>query len=162
MPTVAPGPVALHSTIKGARHIAYSLHLSNQDHRYRLAFWNGRRWIDREVAYAGRCLYDTQTSYTGLIALDPVDPVTVLIATDVHPSTGEDRGGNHEIYRARVRAGDDISTIRWTPLTVNSPVRNLRPVIVRGGGYRLLTWLRGEFLSYTNYQLDVVGLIEQP
>ena len=59
---------------RGRPHIAYSLHLANHDHRYRMASWNGQRWLDREVAYAGRCLYSTQTSYTGLITLDPRRP----------------------------------------------------------------------------------------
>lgn len=67
----------------------------------------------------------------------------------------------HEIYRAWIGPGDDIETIRWEAITKNSPVRNLRPVIVRGDKVRVLAWLRGDFQSYTNYQLDVVGVVEQ-
>ena len=145
---------------KGHPHIAYSLHLSNQDHRYRIASWNGTKWIDREVAFAGHCLYSTQTSYTGLITLDPDDPAVVVISTNVDPATGKDQGGKHEIYRARIKTDDDVKSIRWLPLTKNSPVRNLRPTIVRNGKTRVIAWLRGEFIGYTNYQLDVVGLVE--
>lgn len=145
----------------GRPHIAYSLHLSNEDHRYRLAAWDGKQWNDREVAYAGHCLYDNETSYTGLISLDPEDPSTVLISTNVNPSTGKDAGGKHEIYRANVAAADNVKTINWSPMSSGSPVRNLRPVIVRGDGYRVFAWLRGDFRSYSNYQLDVVGLVEK-
>jgi len=145
---------------KGHPHIGYSLHLSNQDHRYRIASWNGTKWIDREVAFAGHCLYSTQTSYTGLITLDPDDPALVVISTNVDPATGKDQGGKHEIYRARIKTDDDVKSIRWLPLTKNSPVRNLRPTIVRNGKTRVIAWLRGEFIGYTNYQLDVVGLVE--
>ena len=78
---------------QGHPHIAYTVYHGNLDHRYRIASWNGTRWIDREVAYGGKCLYDRESSYTGLIALDPVDPEVVFISTDVSPKTGKDRGG---------------------------------------------------------------------
>lgn len=46
-------------------------------------------------------------------------------------------------------------------MTRNSPVRNLRPVIVRHGDTRVIAWLRGDFVSYHDYQLDVVGLVKR-
>ena len=79
-------------------HIGYTLYLSNEDHRYRIASWDGDTWIDREVARAGKCLYTAESSYTGLMAFDPLDPSRVFISTDVDPVTGGDRGGRHEIY----------------------------------------------------------------
>ena len=145
----------------GRPHIAYSLYLSNNDHRYRLASWDGTRWLDREVAYAGKCLYPRESSYTGLITLDPVDPTVVFISTDVDPSTGKDNGGTSEIYRARIKAGDDISSTEWKPVTKDSPVRNIRPVIVRDDNRRIVLWNRGVFKTYTDYQLDTVGFIEK-
>ena len=145
----------------GHPHIAYSLYLSNDDHRYRLASWDGASWVDREVAYGGKCLYPRESSYTGLITLDPVDPTVVFISTDVHPTTGKDTGGLHEIYRARIEAGDDIHSTKWEPVTVNSPVRNIRPVIIHEKGKRVVLWNRGVFTSYIDYQLDTVGLIEK-
>jgi hypothetical protein len=144
----------------GHPHIAYTVYKSNRDNRYRLASWNGTRWIDREVAYGGKCLYDRESSYTGLIALDPVDPQVVFISTDVSPSTGEDHGGLHEIYRARIGLQDDIESVRWKPVTESSPARNVRPLVLRDGKRRVVLWNRGRFKTYTNYQLDTVGLIE--
>lgn len=145
----------------GHPHIAYTVYMSNRDQRYRLASWNGTRWIDREVAYGGKCLYNRESSYTGLIALDPVDPSVVFISTDVSPSTGEDQGGMHEIYRAHIGWQDDIDSVKWKPLTKSSPVRNLRPLVLRDGKRRVVLWNRGIFKTYTNYQLDTVGLIEE-
>jgi hypothetical protein len=145
----------------GHPHIGYSLYLSNADHRYRIASWTGERWVDREVAYAGRCLYDRESSYTGLITFDPVDPSVVFLSTDVDPASGKDRGANHEIYRANVTLADDVSTIAWKAVTSNSPVRNIRPLVLRDGSRRIVLWNRGEFITYTNYQLDTVGLVEQ-
>ncbi|SMP75456.1 BNR repeat-containing family member [Neorhodopirellula lusitana] len=144
----------------GHPHIGYTVYNSNTDHRYRIASWNGSNWIDREVAYGGNCLYDRESSYTGLITLDPVDPSVVLISTDVNPATGEDLGGLHEIYRATIQPTDTVDSIEWTPVTQNSPVRNLRPVILRDHNRRVILWNRGDFKTYTNYQLDTVGIIE--
>ena len=145
---------------KGHPHIGYTLFLSNTDHRYRIASWDGKKWTDRELAFGGKRLYDAETSYTGLITLDPKDPEVVVISTDVDPSTGKDLGGQHEIYRAKVGSNDDIKTIRWQPITKNSPVKNIRPVILRKDGKRYILWNRGDYQTFRNYQLDTVGIIE--
>jgi len=122
----------------GHPHIAYTLYLANTDNRFRLASWNGEKWIDREVAHAGNCLYDFEASYTGLIAMDPADPTIVFISTDVHPNTGNTTGGKHEIFRARIGPQDDINTIAWKAVTADSPVRNIRPMILRQGDQRVV------------------------
>ena len=149
-------------------HIAYSVHLSNNDHRFRVATWDGQKWHDREVAFAGTQLYANESSYTGLITLDPVDPAYVVIATDVNPAKG-DRPGDHEIYRAHIGLGDAREKphssrpgIHWKAITRNTrgSVQNIRPVIVRHGDRRIVLWNRGYYNSYTDYQLDTVGFVE--
>lgn len=145
----------------GHPHIGYSYYLSNTDHRYRIASWDGSKWIDRQVAYAGKCLDDRESSYTGLITLDPVDPSVVFISTDVDPTSGTDSGGQHEIYRAQVGGSDDVDSIEWDAVTQNSPVRNIRPVILRDGDKRVVLWNRGDFVTFVNYQLDTVGFVEK-
>ena len=142
-------------------HIAYTLYHSNRDHRYRLASWTGETWTDREVAFAGNCLYDNESSYTGLITLDPIDPTVVFISTDVDPSTGKTTGGKHEIYRAIIGPADHISTIRWESVTQNSTVRNLRPIVLREGDERILLWNRGRYDTFVNYDLETVGFVEK-
>lgn len=144
-------------------HIGYTLYLNDSDHRFRITSWNGTKWLDREIAYAGKCLYKVESSYTGLLAFDPEDPTKVYISTDVNPSTGEDLGGNHEIYSAKIGENDDISNIKWKAITTNSPHRNIRPIVASGGGYKVLLWLYGPWHTYLNYDTDVVGLIlEKP
>ena len=145
----------------GHPHIGYTLYNSNADNRYRLASWDGRKWIDREVAFGGKCLYDREASYTGLITMDPVDPSIVFISTDVDPTTGKDLGGLHEIYRAKIGLTDDLSSIQWKAVTKNSPVRNIRPMILREGDKRVALWQRGRFTTYTDYDLSTVGLVEE-
>lgn len=144
---------------KARPHLGYSLYLSNDDHRYRMAHWDGAKWIDREVAYAGTCLYTAESSYTGLITLDPSDPRRVMISTDVDPTTGKKLGGTHEIYAATVESTDNVESIRWQAVTRNSSHRNIRPVIVAGDGYRVALWLRGPWRTFTDYESDIVGLV---
>jgi len=144
----------------GYPHIGYTLYLDNEDLRFRMASWDGQQWYDREVAHAGKCLYLKETSYTGLITLDPIDPRYVFISTDVDPNTGEDRGGKHEIYRARVTKHDNVSTIEWQAVTRDSPVRNLRPVVLREDDKRVVIWNRGTFNTFVDYDLDAVGFVE--
>ncbi|MEW4925065.1 glycoside hydrolase family 88 protein [Algibacter sp. 2305UL17-15] len=144
-------------------HIGYTLYLDDSDHRYRVTSWDGEKWNDREIAYAGKYLYKAESSYTGLFAFDPEDPTNVYISTDVNPSTGEDLGENHEIYSAKIRANDDISTITWKPITENSAHRNIRPIVVANGGYKVLLWLYGPWHHYEDYDSNVIGVIlEKP
>ncbi|NMH86861.1 glycoside hydrolase family 88 protein [Flavivirga algicola] len=140
-------------------HIGYSLYVHNEDHRFRIASWNGEKWVDREIAYAGKSLYTLESSYTGLMAFDPTDVTRVYISTDVDPSTGKNTGGLHEIYTAEIGIDDDVSTIKWEPITKKSKYRNIRPILVSGEGYKVLLWLNGSWNSFFNYNTDVKGLI---
>ena len=144
---------------EGHPHIAYSLYLSNSDQRYRLASWDGEQWHDREIAFAGSRLYEREASYTGLVTLDPKDPGHVVISTDVNPSTGEPLGGKHQIFRAQIAAADSTETIQWQQLTDDPQRHNIRPVIATAEGQQVIAWLRGQYNTYTDYYLDVVGVI---
>jgi hypothetical protein len=143
----------------GHPHIGYTLYLNNSDHRYRVASWNGEKWTDREVAFAGRHLYQRESSYTGLITMDPTDPTKAYISSDVDPSTGLDLGGMHEIYMAEIGPDDDINTIEWKALTSDSRHRNIRPVVVAGDGYKAVLWLSGPWNEFRDYYSSVVGIV---
>ncbi len=147
----------------GHPHQGYTVYLNDQDHRFRIASWDGKKWNDREVAYAGKCLYTRESSYTGLMAFDPTDPTKVYISSDVNPGTGEDQGGMHEIYSATIGPDDDMTTIEWKAITINSKHRNIRPIVVAGDGYKVLLWLNGPWDTYVRYNVDVPGIIlERP
>jgi hypothetical protein len=144
-------------------HIGYTLYLNDDDIRFRIASWDGEQWNDREIAHAGKSLYKIESSYSGLMAFDPEDPTTVFISTDVNPTTGEDLGGNHEIYKATIGPEDDISSIQWEAITSNSPHRNIRPIVVAEDGYKVLVWLYGPWTTFKNYDVNVIGkILEQP
>jgi hypothetical protein len=134
------------------------------DHRYRRALWTGTQWNDREIAFAGSRLYAGEDDYTGGIALVPGDPTRLFISTDADPSTGApllsaaDGRRHWEIFRGATTDGG--GTWRWQPVTRDSAADNLRPIVPRTTGRdELLLWLRGRYRSYTDYDLEVVGLL---
>ena len=52
---------------------------------------------------------------------------------------------------------DQGATWKWTPVTRDSQVDNLRPIVPSSGsGKTILLWLRGHYLKYINYDLQVV------
>ena len=106
-----------------------------------------------------------EADYSGLAALHPHDPSTVYISTNADPVTGKKliskRDGNRhrEIYKGATK--DEGKTWNWTSITKDSTVDNLRPIIpIWKEGRTILLWLRGSFSTFTDYDLDVVGVIK--
>jgi hypothetical protein len=142
-----------------------------EDHRYRLARWNGAEWEDAEIAFAGTRLYPREDDYTGGVALVPGDPDTVFISTNADPTTGvplisgADGRRRWEIFRGsrRVDGSKQEPAWRWRPVTRDSSLDNLRPIVPPGNGREpILLWLRGTYRTYTDYDLEVVGLLPTP
>jgi hypothetical protein len=145
---------------------AYSTTLSQRDHRYHVARWDGSAWSTREIAFAGRSLYSTEDHYTGLVALDPTDADHLVISTDADPTTGNplvsrsDGVRHFELYDGRRQPSGAYA---WTPLTANSTAQNIRPVLTIGrDGTRALVWLRGVYNNFSSFAMQVVGTIRRP
>ena len=90
-------------------------------------------------------------------------PQRVFVSTDVHPHTGvplisaTDGLQHHELFEGVTTDG---SAWTWSPITANSTVDNIRPVVpVWEPGHTALLWLRGTYTSYQRYDLDVVGMV---
>lgn len=135
------------------------------DHRYYYARFDGTEWQVHEMAHAGSGLYPREADYTGLLAIDPNAPNVVYVSSDVHPRTGlplvsdADDQRHYEIFKGVTENGG--ASWRWTAVTANSNVDNLRPVIPKGGtNRRVVLWQRGNYRTYTDYNTDIVGLIE--
>jgi len=134
------------------------------DHRYRLARWTGTAWQDAEIAFAGSRLYPREDDYTGGVALVPGDPTTVFVSTNADPATGSplvsarDGRRHWEVFRGTTPDGG--RAWRWEALTRDSTADNIRPVVPRSPGREpILLWLRGSYRAYTDYDLEVVGLL---
>jgi hypothetical protein len=134
------------------------------DHRYRLARWTGKAWEDHEIAFAGTRLYAGEDDYTGGVALVPGDPTRVFISTNADPTSGAplvsatDARRHWEVLRGETK--DAGRSWRWRPVTHDSTLDNLRPIVPRSAGRdELLLWLRGAYRAYTDYSLEALGLL---
>jgi hypothetical protein len=136
------------------------------DLRYYYGRWDGTAWHVHEMAYAGTRLYPYEDDYSGLAALHPNDPDTVFISTNADPLTGKplvsaaDHKRHYEIFRGET--SDRGMTWRWQPITANSTVDNLRPLVPKWKDARTaLVWMRGPAYIYNhgNWTTAVVALI---
>ncbi len=135
------------------------------DHRYHLARFLDGQWVQHEIAYAGERLYPFEDDYTGLVAIDPQDVNRVVISTNADPVTGEplislaDQKRHYEIFEGS--STNEGLSFTWTPLTKNSSVDNLRPIIPAWeSDSRAVLWLRGSYSSYTDFNTQVVGVVQ--
>lgn len=150
----------------GHPYVAMSAQMNQDmnDLRYFYARWDGTQWHIHEMAYAGSALYSAEADYSGLVALDPHDPDIVYISADVHPVTGAplissaDGMRHYEIFRGTT--GDMGATWTWEYITKNSTEDNIRPIVPVWDGRTVLLWLRGTYWTYTNYDMDVVGMFD--
>jgi hypothetical protein len=128
------------------------------DHRFFYARYDGSQWNVNELAKAGARLYGSEQDYTGLIALDPHDPDMLYMSTTIDPRD-ETNLGVHEIFKGETADGG--ATWSWTPITANSQVDNLRPIVpLWDDEHTALVWMRGTYTTQQNYHLDIVGLTE--
>ncbi len=138
------------------------------DLRYFHGSWNGEAWDVHPLAYAGTRLYPYEDDYSGLVALDPRRREVVYISTDADPVTGEplisgaDGQRHYELYQGRTSDGG--ATWHWRPLTANSTVDNLRPLVPKWDDDRTaLVWMRGRYLqNHGAWTTAVVALILPP
>ena len=142
---------------------AFSVH-TDSGHRYYYARFDGTAWRVHPLAHAGSALYPAEPHYTGLVALDPNNPWRVFVSTDAHPDTGtplisnQDGRRHHELYEGITVDGG--ARWKWTAVTTNSTVDNIRPIVPRWDSHHTaLLWLRGTYTSYHRYNLAVVGVI---
>ena len=135
------------------------------DHRYHLARFRNGEWVQHEIAYAGERLYRFEDDYTGLVAIDPHDANHVVISTNADPVTGQplisvaDSNRHYELYEGV--SEDNGVTFTWSPLTRNSTVDNIRPIIPSwDADKRIVLWMRGTYRSYTDWDTQIIGLIQ--
>jgi hypothetical protein len=128
------------------------------DHRFWYARYDGEKWHVHQLAKAGARLYRSEQDYTGLVALDPHDPNSLYMSTTVDPRDGS-MLTFHEIFQGKTNDGG--SSWSWLPITFNSQMDNLRPIVpVWDAEHTALVWMRGTYRSMHDYDLDIVGLTE--
>ena len=73
-------------------------------------------------------------------------------------SSSADNQRHYEIFRGTTTNAGQAWT--FTPVTQNSRLNNLRPLLPKPGpgGRRALIWLRGTYRAYTDYQQEMVAV----
>lgn len=135
------------------------------DHRYHLARFTASGWQQHEIAFAGERLYAFEDDYTGLLAIDPEDVNHLVISTNADPVSGAplissaDSTRHYELFEGK--SSDGGKTFSWQALTKNSTVDNIRPIIpVWESDQRVVLWLRGSYTTYTDFDTQVVGVVQ--
>jgi hypothetical protein len=127
------------------------------DHRFFYARFDGKQWHTHYLAKAGASLWEAEQDYTGLGALDPRDPSRLFISTPIDPRTNS-RLGMHEIFRGVTTDGG--ATWAWTPITENSSVDNLRPLMPAwDADHGALLWFKGTMTRSQHYNCAIVGIM---
>ena len=132
------------------------------DLEYYYAHLSAGAWQVDRVGFAGLPLYNGQNQYAGLLAVDPLNPNRIFFSADVNPATnaallGPDSKQHWQIFEGNTTTNG--AAWSFTQLT-NTPSDNLRPVIAASpDGNEGLTWMRGTYTAYTNFNSAVVGLV---
>jgi hypothetical protein len=128
------------------------------DHRFFYARFDGSTWNVHQLAKAGASLWSWERDYVGGGAVDPQDRSVVYISAAIDPRDAA-KLAHHEIFRGATADGG--STWTWRPITRNSSVENLRPVVPQWySGRTALVWCRGTMRNSQDYDMQIVGIIE--
>lgn len=156
-------PVVVFSVQRNSAGLPSGHPRAGQDHRYHYAIWDGSKWNSYEIAHAGTRLYPGEDDYTGNICIDPQDINVVYISTNADPVTGEplisraDGQRHWEIFQGTTADGG--ITWSWKPITMDSSVDNLRPMVpIARRDETLLLWFRGQYRTYRDFDTEVVLL----
>lgn len=137
------------------------LHLDRRRAAPDLRFFYARmapsgEWTVNELAKAGPGLMPHEEDYTGLAAIDPYDLGSVFISTPIDPRDGSALV-HREIFHGRAAAAGAFWA--WTPVTEDSDVDNLRPIVAAGDPSRTpLLWFRGPMTASQHYCCEIVLL----
>ena len=72
---------------------------------------------------------------------------------------GPDGWRHYEIFEGK--STDGGKTFAWQALTKNSTVDNIRPIIPAWtGDQRVVLWMRGSYTTYTDFDTQIVGVLQ--
>jgi hypothetical protein len=130
---------------------------NNPTHAFIYCRYDGSTWSHTYLGNAGLKLYYSEQDYTGLAAMHPKTPDIIYISSTYDPRD-DTFLTKHEIFKGVTR--DSGLTWQWTPITENSTVDNLRPIVPEWQEYKTaLIWFRGTYSSAQNINAQIVGII---
>jgi hypothetical protein len=128
------------------------------DKRIIYSRWDGKSWTTTYLVKGGHKLYNDEQDYIGLSALDPDNPTVIYVSTPYDPRDDKTMSSKHEIWQGTTC--DNGKTFTWTPITQNSTVDNIRPVVPKwDANHTALLWMQGTYTSAQSFNMKIVGLI---
>lgn len=138
--------------------ITYTRYPDETDHRYYYAYWDGSKWIDRQLANGGGWMPNLnqgdrvqEAHYSGGLVVDPVDVRSVYLSRKID--------GFFEIERWKL--SDDGNTWTADPITKHSDTHHMRPFAIRTPNQSILMWMSGDYNHYTKYKTSINGRFKQ-
>ena len=129
---------------------------SDPDKRTIYIRWDGISWKPSYLVKSGPKLYADEQDYTGLSAVHPDNPNVVFVSTTFDPRDDTTQFPKREIFMGVTC--DNGVTWDWAPITQNSTVDNIRPIVPKWDAtHTLLLWTRGTYRTAQDYTLEVVG-----
>jgi len=130
---------------------------NNPTHAFIYCRYNGTSWTSTYLGNAGLKLYNSEQDYTGLAAMHPNTPDIIYISSTYDPRNNTFLT-KHEIFKGVTK--DNGTTWEWIPITQNSTVDNLRPIVPVWEDYKTaLIWFRGTYYTAQNINAQIVGII---
>lgn len=136
---------------------------------YYYARWTGQAWQKRMIAQAGRPTASIEKDYAGGMAIDPDNPNIVYISsnaadpTDISTISNVPLNSNerYEIWKGVTNDGG--LTFSWSPVTSNSTVDNLRPIVPKNhGANQHVIWFDGQYEHGTAFSNNrIMGYFDQ-
>ena len=129
--------------------MVYASFPTDSDHRYNYAYWDGEKWINKEIVKSGKWFPQTlpgtterEPHYSGGLSMDHENPSVVYLSKQVNDV--------FEIFKYETTDKGDNWII--TPITENSAsdIVNVRPIVPRNHkeGYFDVIWMKGKYGYY--------------
>lgn len=148
---------------KGRPVVAYTRYPTNEKHQYHYTVYDGKKWNDHHLIDSGKWFPQTpegkkerEQNYSGGLTIDPLDPSIVYFSHEVNDVFEISKGQTKDLGK----------TWQITPITQNSKLDNVRPVIPRykkKGDQNVLLWMQNrKYLHYTEYDSQINYVLLTP
>lgn len=142
---------------KGRPVVAYTRYPTNQQHGYWYAVYDKGKWHDHHLIDSGGWFPHTpeggkerEENYSGGLTLDPVNPSVVYFSHEVNQVFEISRGETQDFGK----------TWKFTPITQNSKLDNVRPIVPRykkKGETNVVLWMQNRsYVHYTEYDSSIL------
>ena len=142
---------------KGRPVVAYTRYPNNEKHQYYYAVFDQRKWQDHHLIDSGKWFPQTpegkkerEENYSGGLTIDPLNASIVYFSHEINDV--------FEISKAETK--DLGQNWKITPVTRNSKLDNVRPIVPRykkKGDKTVLLWMQNrKYVHYTDYDTSIL------